>query len=121
MYRDKLFIIFIALDIISLIFLILSFNALIIKIPALMNIFDVNLIGSWQYWLLIVSFILFIYLFYLAYSDINDISEFKKMLASNSKRIFMENLPQLEKISKKFKGDYITKLADAKHKWGIRR
>ncbi len=121
MYRDRLYFVFGITAVISLLFFILSLNALIMKIPALLNLLYVNKIGSWQYWLLIVSLILFIYLFYLTYRDFEDITLFKKLLKSSSKKAFIENLPKLEEISKKFKGKYLEELSSAKHKWGIKK
>jgi hypothetical protein len=48
-------------------------------------------------------------------------SKFKKLLKSSSKKTFIENIPDLERISKRLGTHYHDLLTQAKHKWGIRK
>jgi len=121
MEKDKLYIIYILISLISLFFLIISMNDLVFVNAVLMAKISLNRIGNWQYWVLILSFIGFIYFIYIAMNNINEIKKFKGMMKIESKKTFLENLPDLEKISSKFGGKYKNELKNAKHKWGIKR
>ncbi len=122
MGNDKLYILYILISAVSLFFLIVSINGLVFRNAVIMaHVGILDGIGSWEYWVLIVSFIAFIYFVYLAITNINDIKKFKDMINSESKKTFLENLPDLERISKKFGEKYKDNLKDAKHKWGIKR
>jgi amino acid transporter len=121
MYKDKIYIISIVITIISLFFFIISINDLLFGNVALIHLFSIKFIGAWQYWVLIVSVILFSYFAYMSYSLISDMSKFKKLLQSSSKKTFISNMPDLERISKRFGEHYDDLLTEAKHKWGIKK
>ncbi|MCL4349221.1 DUF3198 domain-containing protein [Ferroplasma acidiphilum] len=121
MYRDKLYIVYIIISIVSLFFLIISLNGLLFHNQYLINLIPLKSLGNWQYWILIASTIVFIYFAYMTYSILNDISTFKKLLKSSSKKTFIDNMPSLERISKRLGKNYDELLKQAKHKWGIKK
>ena len=121
MGKDKLYIIYVLISITSLFFLIIALNDLVFVNAVIIAHISLNRIGTWQYWVLIVSFTVFVYFMYMSIANINDIKKFKDMMNSTSKKTFIENLPDLERISKKFGEKYKDNLKSAKHKWGIKR
>lgn len=121
MYKDKLYIVYIIISIVSIFFFIISLNDLLFGNPALIKLVSLKFIGNWQYWILIVSIITFSYFAYMSYSVINDILKFKKLLKSNSKKVFLSNISELERISGRLGSEYEDLLLQAKHKWGIKK
>ena len=121
MFKDKLYIISITISIISLFFFTVSINDLLFGNLVLIHFFSLKSIGAWQYWVLIGSIIIFLYFVYLTYSMIRDMSKFKTLIQSASKKTFISNLPDLERISKRFGTRYDDLLNEAKHKWGIKK
>ncbi len=121
MYKDKLYIVYIIISIASLFFFIISLNDLLFHNQSLIKLVPLKSYGNWEYWILIASTIIFIYFGYLSYSIINDISTFKKLLKSSSKKTFIENITDMERISKRLGTKYNDLLKQAKHKWGIKK
>jgi hypothetical protein len=121
MYKDKIYLFTLAISFISIFFFIISLNDLLFRNASLIRIFSLQSIGAWQYWVLIVSIIVFSYFAYMSYSLINDMSKFKNLLQSSSKKTFISNLPDLERISKRFGSRYHDLLIEAKRKWGIKK
>jgi uncharacterized membrane protein len=121
MYKDKIYIIYLIITIASLLFFIISLNDLLFRNHALMSFITLKSVGNWQYWILLASIIVSSYFAYMFYSIINDMLKFKKLLKSSSKKTFIANLPDLERISKRLGTRYGNLLTQAKHKWGIRK
>ncbi len=121
MYKDKLYIVYLIISIVSILFVIISLNDLLFGNQVLMKLITLKSVGNWQYWILIASIIVFSYFAYMSYSVLNDMSKFKKLLKSSSKKTFIENIPDLERISKRLGTRYHDLLTQAKHKWGIRK
>ncbi len=121
MYKDKIYIMSIAVSIVSLFFFIISLNDLLFVNTALIHLFSLKSIGAWQYWVLIASIMIFSYFAYMSYSLITDKSKFKTLLQSASKKTFVSNIPDLERIAKRFGTHYDDLLNEAKHKWGIKK
>ncbi|WP_337860292.1 DUF3198 domain-containing protein [Ferroplasma sp.] len=121
MYKDKLYLVYIIVSIASMFFFIISLNDLLFGNQALVKLVSLKSYGNWQYWILIASLIVFSYFAYMSYSLLNDISKFKTLLKSSSKKTFMSNMPELERISKRLGSGYKDLLLQAKHKWGIKR
>jgi len=120
MAKDKLFILFAGISVISLIFFIASLNGLLFQNPEISKLINLNKLGSWQYWIIVISVIIFIYFAYETSSYISDIFKFNRMINTESKKTFMKNLPELEGISKRFGGSYKTRLNETKKRWNIK-
>jgi hypothetical protein len=121
MNKDKLYVVYIIVSIVSLFFFIISINDLLFHNQALINFIPLKPLGNWEYWILIPSTIIFVYFAYMSYSMLNDISKFKKLITSSSKKTFLENLPDLEIISKRLGENYNDLLKQTKRKWGIKK
>jgi len=121
MNKDKLYVVYLIISIVSLFFFITSINDLLFHNQALINSIPLKPLGNWEYWILIASTVIFVYFAYMTYSMLNDISKFKKLMKSASKKTFLENLPDLEIISKRLGKNYNDLLKQAKHKWGIKK
>ena len=121
MIKDKLYILYAIVGIVSAFFFVIMFNDLITQNSILISYFNLNKEGNWQYWIFLASSIVFIYSIYMLTSTLNDISRFNNILKTKSKKTFLKNLLLLEKIAKKMGDKYQKKLEDAKLQRGIKK
>ncbi|AAT43199.1 DUF3198 domain-containing protein [Picrophilus oshimae] len=111
--------VYIIIAIASLFFFVISSDYLIFGDTSIENSVHI-VIGRYYYYLFAVSLIFLIYGLYESYSGIKDTIDFNRYIGSESKKMFMEHLTELERISKRFDGSYEERLEEAKKKWKLK-
>lgn len=120
-FREFAFYLYIGVFVISLIFLILTFNIIFIGNSTL-NTFSLGLpsVGNWNDWIFIVSLFLTGVFGYYSYQWISDDRFFMENINAGSKSGFLKNLRRLEKIARNHGMLYSQLLAEKKNDWKIK-
>lgn len=113
--------IYLIILLVCLVFLVISFNNLVIKDQGLINLgLTLGQAGDWLYWILTVAFIgaaIFLYLFL---KSTIDVRKFRQIVGGNSKQNFLKNLKELEVLARKLGPSFEESLASAKAKWNVK-
>ncbi len=120
-FREIQSVIYLVVLLVSIAFMIISFNDLVTKNSSLINS-GVTLqgTGNWDLWIITLSFIgtgVFAYFFFKLTSDVK---KFRRIVGGSSKQIFLKNIKELELLARKLGPSFEQSLAAAKTRWNIK-
>ncbi len=120
-WREYQSILYLVLMAIGVVLLILTLNDLVIKNPAVMDSgFSLTVIGNWEYWVFALAIILSGTFAYYFAKVTNDTKKFNRLIKSSSKHSFLQNLRELQKISRSLGPSFETELQKVMNKWKVK-
>ncbi|MBA3046499.1 MAG: DUF3198 domain-containing protein [Candidatus Thermoplasmatota archaeon] len=79
-----------------------------------------NLIGNWAFWVILVGFVLFLPSIYYLIVFIRQLKEFKGLMSTESKVIFIKNQDRIEELAWRLHPKYEKMVINKKMKFKIR-
>ena len=79
-----------------------------------------DLIGNWAFWFILLGFIVFLPGIYYLGVFIKQLKEFKELMATNSKALFIKNQDRIEELAWRLHPKYEKMVVDKKAKLKIR-
>ncbi|MCL4350683.1 MAG: DUF3198 domain-containing protein [Candidatus Thermoplasmatota archaeon] len=119
-FRSLMFYVYFLITIVSVAIFIIASNDLVFHNPGFTSVVSFSSVGNWNYWILILAFLVFLVMFYYTYEWIKDDIFFNSNIHSDSKASFLKNMRKLEKIARKHGGLYNERLKEKKASWKIK-
>ena len=79
-----------------------------------------DLVGNWAFWLILAGFVLLVPGVYYLYSFRKDLKEFKELMKTDSKAIFIKNQDRIEELAWRLHPKYEKAVIKKKEKLKIR-
>lgn len=120
-FREYQSVLYIVVAAVSIIFLIISANDLIIHSSGITGAgLTLSSAGNWLYWILVVSSIGTIVFLYLYIHIISSLRKFNSLINSGSKQAFVKNLKELEQTARILGSREKQMLKEAREKWKVK-